>query len=259
VSIVSAGSLTVVGTGIELGGHMTPQAQSAWERSEVALYLMADPLTMAWLEELNPSARSLHRHYQTGQPRREAYEAMIEEILAPAREGRRTCAAFYGHPGLFVYPGHEAVRRARAEGLRARMQPAISSLDCLFADLGIDAGFGCQIYHATDFLANRTRPDTTATLLLLQIGVIGHPEHLEQPDWSRLPVLADYLAEFYPAEHELIGYEASPYVVANPIVERCPLSKLAEARLSGGMTLVVPRADPAEPDPTMMDRLGMPR
>jgi len=239
------GSLTVVGTGIEAGGHLTPRAKSAWEDADEALYLVADPITTRLLHELNPRARSLHGLYAAGRPRVEAYEAMIDEILEPARRGKRVCAAFYGHPGFFVYPGHEAVGRARAEGIAASMQPAISSVDCLFADLGIEAGFGCQIYAADDFVERLLRPDPAATLLLLQIGVIGRHDHVEEPDWSGLPILVEHLSEFYAPDHEVIGYEASPYGVVGPIVERAPLARLPEASLTGGMTLVVPRATQA--------------
>ena len=70
------------------------------------------------------------------------------------------CAAFYGHPGIFVYPGQEAMRRAHAEGLKARMLPGISSIDCLWCDLGIDPALdGCQIYHATEFVLQRRTAD----------------------------------------------------------------------------------------------------
>ena len=48
---------------------------------------------------------------------------MVEEILAAVREGKRVCAVFYGHPGVYVKPSHEAVRRARKEGFEARMLP----------------------------------------------------------------------------------------------------------------------------------------
>ncbi len=63
---------------------------------------------------------------------------------------------------------------------------------------------------------------------------------MEEPDWSRLPLLIDYLRRFYPEQHEVIGYEASPYSVARPIIERVPLAELAAAPLTPGMTLVVP-------------------
>ena len=251
------GSLTVVGTGIEIGGHLTPQARVAFEHADEALYLVADAVAAAFLQETNPQARSLSTLYEKGKLRLEAYEAMIDEMLSPLRAGRTVCAAFYGHPGIFVYPGQEAIRRARAEGFQAQMLPGVSSLDCLWCDLGIDPALaGCQIYHTTDFVLQRRRPDTAATLILLQISVIGQPAHLEQPDWSRLPVLVEYLEEFYPVDHEVIGYEASPYPVAKPIVERVALGALASAKLRPAMTLVVPPATEGVPDPTMLQRLG---
>ena len=255
---MSPGSLTIVGTGISIGGHLTPEARAAFAHAEEARYLVGDPVAVSVLEELNPRAKSLHTLYETGRDRLRAYEAMVEELLEPVRGGRNVCGAFYGHPSLFVYPGLEALRIARDEGFDTRMLPGISSLDCLWCDLGIDPAIdGCQIYHATDFVLQRRQPDTAATLVLLQINVIAQPAQLDKPDWSRLPVLVDYLAEFYSADHEVIGYEASPYPIMAPIVERVALAGLAGARLSPGMTLVVPPATAGIADPEMARRLEM--
>ncbi len=255
----AAYSLTVVGTGIDAGGQLTPQAGAAFAAADEAFYLVGDPVAVRLLKRLNPRARSLHELYGEGKARLETYEEMVDTILAPVRAGRDVCAAFYGHPGVFVYPAQVVLERARGEGFRARMFPGISSLDCLFADLGLDpAATGCQIHLATDFVLRRTVPDTTALLVLLQIGVIGQPAHLEQPDWSRLPLLVECLLAFYPPEHEVIAYEASPYPVVGPVIERVPLSALGEAKLTVGMTLVVPPVREAEADPTMVARLGLP-
>jgi precorrin-2 methylase len=58
--------------------------------------------------------------------------------MTAVREGLNVCAAFYGHPGVFVYASHQSIRLARAEGFEAQMLPGISAEDCVFADLGID-------------------------------------------------------------------------------------------------------------------------
>jgi precorrin-6B methylase 1 len=253
-----AASLTIVGTGIDVGGQLTPQARASFAASDEALYLVGDPVAVRLLERLNPRARSLHTFYGDGKHRLETYEEMVESMLGPLRRGRDVCVAFYGHPGIYVYPARVALERARAEGHEARMFPGISSLDCLFADLGLDPALsGCQIHHATDLLLRRTEPDVAALLLLLQIGVIGQPAHHDRPDWSRLPVLIEYLSGFYPRDHEVIAYEASPFPIAGPVVERAPLSRLGEATLTVGMTLVVPPATTREADPTMLGRLGL--
>src|SRR5205814_145574 len=144
------GSLTVVGTGIRAGLHLTPEAREAFVGAEVALYLVADVVAESWVRELNPNARSLHDHYRLGVPRQDIYDRMTETILAEVRSGADVCVAFYGHPGVFVYPSHAAIARARVDGFSARMLPAVSAEDCLFADLGVDPGTtGCQSYEAT--------------------------------------------------------------------------------------------------------------
>jgi Tetrapyrrole (Corrin/Porphyrin) Methylases len=168
----------------------------------------------------------------------------VDELLAPVRAGRDVCAAFYGHPGVFVHPGHEAIRRARAEGHPARMLPAVSALDCLVADLGIDpAATGLQSYEATDFLVHRRPVDEAATLVLWQIGVIGELGVAMGPRRESLALLADRLVETYPRGHEAIVYEASPYpLVADPIVLRLRLEELPDAQVPLLSTLVVPPA-----------------
>src|SRR5581483_10712284 len=141
-----------------------------------------------------------------------AYEALVEEILAHVRHGFKVCAAFYGHPGEFVAPSHEAVRRARAEGFRARMLPGVSAEDCLFADLGVDpARFGCQSYEATEFLVHGRSVDPTAALVLWQLGTVGNAAAAESAAPVGLAVLVDVLLESYPPEHAVVVYEASPY------------------------------------------------
>jgi hypothetical protein len=55
------------------------------------------------------------------------------------------CVALYGHPGVFACVGHEAIERARAEGIDAQMLPGISAEDCLFAELGVDPAVGGRL------------------------------------------------------------------------------------------------------------------
>ncbi len=238
---------------------MTPEAASAIERADEVLYLVTQPLTAQWIERINPRSRSLDSLYGPGKPRRETYAEMVEELLAPMRAGRNVCAVFYGHPGVFVNPGHEAIRRARAEGYRARMLPAVSALDCLVADLGIDpAATGLQSYDATDLVIHRRRPDATAALVLWQIGVVGELGYASAPRRENLALLVDRLARTYPREHEVIVYEASPYpLVADPFVLRLPLKELPGARVPLLATLVVPPVRKPRRDRVLTARLGL--
>ena len=251
------GSLTVVGTGIRLATQLTPEAANAIERADVLLYIAADPVTESWLGALNGNARPLHRHYRLGVNRREIYAAMVDELLGEVRAGNDVCFTLYGHPGVFVRPSHEAVRRARDEGFEATMLPAVSAEDALFADLGVDPGAsGCQSYEATDFLVRRRPFDPTAALVLWQIAMLGTLEYAP-PEPSRRAVLAEFLAPHYPPGHEAVLYEASPYPGVDALVERVPLAALASAEFTPVMTLYVPPLEPRQPDPEMLRALGI--
>ena len=252
------GSLAVVGTGIQLALQLTVEAREEIELADDLLHVVADPAAATWLDSLNPRARSLTPLYRSGVPRQQIYEEMVEQILVPVRGGSRVCAVFYGHPGVFVQPSHEAVRRARSEGFEARMLPAVSAEDCLVADLGVDPGAqGWQSWEATGFLLRRVRPDPTAGLVLWQVDGIGKLDWNLDPDPRGLQVLAEVLAELYPPEHELVFYRASIYPIFEGEAVRLPLQELAVLESPPAPTLYVPPLPPRPVDEEMAARIGI--
>jgi precorrin-2 methylase len=258
-----AGALTVIGTGIAGPGQTTPEALGELRRADKVFTLLADPLTRLWLAgRTRPAQRpeSLSDAYAPGKSRRRSYAEMVERILAEVRRGRRVVVALYGHPGVFAQPSHAAVRRAREEGYPARMLPAISSEDCLFAELGVDPGeVGCQSFEATDFLLRRRRFDPTSVLVLWQIGAIGVEDVREGRLWSRagLELLAERLGEHYPKRHEGIVFEASTLPVVASKAERVRLARLAAAPVTLASTLYVPPLRPRAADRRTARRLGL--
>ena len=239
----ATGRLTLVGTGLRISGQVTQEALVAIEGAAKLFHLVQDAVTDRWLAGLNPTAESLYDSYREGRPRRETYEEMVERMLAPVRRGLSVCAAFYGHPGVFAMPAHEAIRRARAEGHEAEMLPGISAEDCLIADLGFDPGErGCQSFEATDFLVRHRRHDPASALLLWQIGGIGVADFRPGAFWNArgVEILSRTLARTYGADHEVVVYEASPYPIAEPLLHRCSIAALATAPITLGSTLYVP-------------------
>jgi uncharacterized protein YabN with tetrapyrrole methylase and pyrophosphatase domain len=237
---MGAGSVTFVGTGIQLCVHTTFEARGRLEQADEVLYL-ADPATASWLEKLNASSRSLHAFYRPGVRRVEIYEAIVEEILASVRRGGEVCVAFPGHPALFSYPTRETVRRAREEGFAAEVLPGISAEDCLFADLALDPGrTGWQSYEATDLVERRRRLEPSAALVVWQVSVVGDPTYSPSANGSGLPALVDYLRGWYEADHPVVVYEASSYPICEPSIERMPLEQLARGSVGPMATLYVP-------------------
>jgi uncharacterized protein YabN with tetrapyrrole methylase and pyrophosphatase domain len=251
----SAGELVVVGTGIRLVVQTTPEALDCITRADRLLYLVTDPATETWLRRLNRAAETLRDCYAAGKPRELSYREMVQRILLAVRAGAYVCAAFYGHPGVFVNPGHQAIRRARREGFRARMLPGISTEDCLFADLGVDpAESGCQSFEATDFLAYRRRFDPTSALVLWQVGVLGEPSFPTEVPCrrERLERLTRVLRRHYDARHPIVLYEAAQFPVSEPRIRKIPLSKLPATRLWSITTLYIPPKPSRAADPAIM-------
>lgn len=256
---MGAGSLQVVGTGYLGAGHVAPQAVAAIRRADKVFSVTGDVLTSSWVANLNRSAESLVGLYAADKARSQTYREMVERILAAVRQGLDVCAVFYGHPGVLVTPGHAAVRQARREGYDAWMLPAISAADCLYADLGVDPGArGCQSFEATDFLLRCRRFDPTSSLLLWQIGSIGVAT-LPSAACNRdgLALLGEVLEEHYPADHEVVIYEASELPVCEPVILRHPLAGLRDAEVSWASTLYVPPLAQRPADPRMCERLKM--
>lgn len=96
---------------------------------------------------------------------------MAEAMLHPVRHGQNVVTIYYGHPGIFVYASHRAIQIAHKQGLKAKMLPGVSALDCLFADLGIDPSYpGLQVLESTDFLVRNRKILTDGHLVLLQVS-----------------------------------------------------------------------------------------
>lgn len=252
------GSYVAVGLGMMLGAHLSARSRSEIEHADAVFGLVSDGIVELWLQQLRPDMRSLQPHYAEGKRRNDSYREMIEAMLAEVRAGKRVCGVFYGHPGVFAQVPHHTIAQARAEGFDAQMQPGISAEDCLYADLGIDPGTcGCQHYEASQLMFYERRLDPSAYLVLWQIGVAG------DRSVSRFSTGAPYrhalidllVEEGYPAEHEVVVYEAATLPISAPRIDRMPLQALAEAELGLQSTLVVPPARAMRRNLAMLARL----
>ncbi|WP_165226678.1 SAM-dependent methyltransferase [Aquisphaera insulae] len=253
------GSLIAVGTGIRIAGQLTTEAIAWMRRADRVLYVVGDPIAEVAIRELNPQgAESLLPMYGEGMPRQQSYRAMVGRMLDCVRSGMVTCTVTYGHPGIFATPTHEAVRQARAEGYPARILPAISAEDCLFADLCVDpAANGCQTYEAADFLLHGRVIDNSASVVLWQIGVGGDPLYRRGGyDLSLLPSLVERLRLFYPPDHIGYVYEAATLPATSSYVCPCPLSELCRTRLTSASTLYIPPWRVSSVDPAVQARIA---
>jgi uncharacterized protein YabN with tetrapyrrole methylase and pyrophosphatase domain len=237
-------SLIVVGLGIQWRAQTTLAAERAIRSADSVFFAVVDPAAALWIRTLNPRARSFSYPHD-GRPRYRIYEAMVDSLLEELRLGKRVCGVFYGSPSVLARPAHLAITKARSEGLRARMLPGVSSLDCLFADLGIDPGdHGLSFHEASLFLDQRRKIDTRAHLVLCQVAMIGNPGPYDpaRVDMQRRGVsrLSRYLRSAYPEDHDVAMYRASSDVHHRFRVERAPLGALGSLDVEAVSTLYVP-------------------
>jgi diguanylate cyclase (GGDEF)-like protein len=242
--------LVVVGSGIQLGRHLSPRCMSEIQQAERVL-AVTDGAAYGMLAELRPDLIDLRAHYAPGKDRRQTYREMEAAIMAEVRTGKRVCAVFYGHPGVFADVPHAVVRKAREAGFSARMEPGISSEACLYADLGIDPGrSGVVSLEATQFLIEDRQIDTRSLLLLWQVALTGDTActrfHAEPQELEKL---VERLLLDYPADHEVILYEAARLPIEPFRADRMPLRDLASAHYEEHTTLVIPACAPRPLDP----------
>jgi hypothetical protein len=253
-----SGSLVCVGVGMTLGSHLTPLARSYIEKSDVVFAGLSDGIMELWLQKMHSDVRSLQAFYREGKSRADTYRQMVAAMMTEVRAGKRVCGAFYGHPGVFAWPTHKAIETARSEGFTAHMEPGVSAEDCLYADLGIDPGnYGCQHFEASQLMFYRRRIDTSAYVILWQVGVAGDQSFGRfSTGAAHRRVLVDVLARDYDLDHEVILYKAVTLPMHEPRMERVKLRALPTADIDPHATLVIPPAKPLEADPQTRERLS---
>jgi uncharacterized protein YabN with tetrapyrrole methylase and pyrophosphatase domain len=241
---VQKGSLVCVGTGITLGSHISPLSRSYIEQADVVFVLVADGITEQWVEQMNADVRSLQPYYLEGKSRMITYREMVAAMLVEVKAGKKVVGAFYGHPGVFAWVPHNAIKQAKALGYNAHMEPGISAEGCLFADLGIDPGSsGCQHFETSQFMFYKRTIDTAAYVILWQVGVAGDRSLVKfSTDAAYRAILVDLLAEYYPADHQVILYEACCLPIQKPRIDTMPLSALPAAKMDLKTTLLIPPA-----------------
>ncbi len=237
--------VNIVGLGMRLPDHATSETERVIAACNEVLFVDTGIATAAWLRGLCPRVTDLYAasYHERGE-RLDAYHAMVARTLDAALDHAPIAFAMQGHPLVYAYAPALLRDLAPLLGLSVSTLPGISSMDCLFADLGLDpCTEGLQLYEATDVLL-RARPlQPDVPLLLWQVGTVEsrlHTAHTSRPE--RFFRLRDHLLRYYPAHHEVLAYFAAPFPLFPPRIDRFPLGSLAEQAptLHPGVTLLVP-------------------
>jgi precorrin-6B methylase 1 len=257
------GKLIVIGSGIKSIAHFTLESQAHLQQADIVLYAASDPVTDMWIEKQNPNSFDLYQYYGNTRNRIITYTQMIERVMMEVRAGKYVCALFYGHPGVFVTPSHNAIELARREGYEAEMLPGISAEDCLFADLGVDPSIpGLQTYEATDLLLRNRTINTDINAIIWQVGCVGDVGFkFHGYANEKLNVLLDHLDKFYSPDQVVYNYVASMFSMSHSKKDKYKLADFRRPEVAkevtGISTFFIPAAKMTDSNAEMSKALGL--
>lgn len=242
----TAYDIYIVGIGM-LGQHqLTREVEAALRRCKEIFVLHYEPTLIKYFAEFCPNVIDLSSSYQQGAAREKIYETIGHRVLMAGQANPPVGLALYGHPVVFVSPTNVIVRQSEALGLRTKVLPGISAMDCLFVDLNLDpAADGLQMYEATDMLLRQRPVQPDVPCLIWQIGSVGNLRYSTEPNFLKpeyLTRLKDYLLRFYPGEHEAVIAVTPVIPIAKPKLLRVVLRELDKMydRISSVDTLFIP-------------------
>ena len=118
---------------------------------------------------------------------------------------------------------------------------------------------GCQQFEASQFLFYQRTLDVSGYVILWQVAIAGDFSLCNLNANSHyIAVLAQHLQRWYPAEHQVILYEAADLPIWQHRAETLPLSQLVQAKLNQITTLVIPPLQKKQINIQMLDLLGVP-
>lgn len=207
----------VVGTGMVGYRQFTREVEAAIRKSARCYLVHYQALVERYIEDdLGTPVEPLTGEYEPGEHRADTYRRMAARVIdgAEAADGP-VCFALYGHPMVFVSPARWVVEDGRDRGLTVRVLPGISSMDCLYADIGLDpAEHGLQMFEATDLLVREFALNPRVPAMIWQVGTVGSVLYSSADSApARFTPIREYLERFYPADHTAYLLQTATYPI----------------------------------------------
>jgi uncharacterized protein YabN with tetrapyrrole methylase and pyrophosphatase domain len=250
--------LVLTGSGIKTISHLSLEAKQSIENANHVLFLVNEPVMEQYIKKLNNEHENLEDLYFKASTREEAYTNITDKIVSSCLNKKgQTCVVIYGHPTVFAKPGLDAVKKLKAISIKSHILPAISTEDCLFADLEINPGLqGCLSIDATEFLLRNYSNTPYSHLVLWQPGMIGSKTHeFHSMRKQLLSSLYKKLNCCYPKEHPIVLYEAAIYPGLKPLIQQTALYNLPEYDFNTLTTLYIPPLQKADKNKQLIDDL----
>ncbi|THD63592.1 MAG: hypothetical protein E7813_17735 [Bradyrhizobium sp.] len=197
---------------------------------------------------LRSKCRSLWSIYQENRNRTENYMDVSQAVLQAADTEPPVAWLTPGHPLIFDSVSQNLLKSGRARGWNVEVEPAISCVDTILAEVGYDPANGLLIYEAYALVMQRLPIIPSSATLLLQPSAFGSDLTHYQSQWAPdLSPLRDYLLRYFNSAHPCAFVRSHSLRGAAPQICWKPLGELASASAqdTAGSTLFVPSAQSA--------------
>jgi hypothetical protein len=241
----------IVGLGIVSVRQVTREAESAMRRSNEVLYASDAIGIHGYLQELCGKVTEVYvSTLREGEDRLSKYNRIAALVIDAALDHPPVSFAVAGHPQVFVYPTQQILAVANYFGLRVKVLPGISSLDCMIVDLGIDPGNqGVQMFETTALLLQQHPLYNDVPCFLWQVGAVETRLFTRAPSVpERFARLQKHLVKYYPAGHmvKVIYSSSHPLAMSTMLEFRIDELHLHAIHVHPGATLYIPPATSAK-------------
>lgn len=155
---------------------------------------------------MNPNTRDLEGLYWTGETYEEVHEKLVEQALQEVRNGPGVALVTYGHPLIFDSVSLKLLSLARKRGMSVNVVPAVSCVDTVCIDLGIDYSNGLQLFDADDLVDRSLPMNSRLETLVLHLGNFETLRTEREFCWSpgHFQPLVEHLGNFYSLNHRAV-------------------------------------------------------
>ncbi len=198
-------ALLLLGYGTGDGLQLSLGAQKALNGVSHAYTLNPPPAVTRLLKSLRVRSEDLSALFDSERPVADRYLDVAGLLLRRAGEEPPVAFITAGSPLFLNSLNRFLVLKAREMGLEVQVLPAVSPLDALIADIGLDVGtFGLQAFDARGLVAREPVLNPGVPAFVLQVGLLaaveGLPAESGEAAEAYLP-LVRHLARFYGPEH----------------------------------------------------------
>lgn len=234
--------LDIVGTGLVYPDHLTEIAASLMAECDLVLAQLDEGSRLEQLRTINPNLENLNVFYGAGKDRLQTYEEMAQRVVkATLEEQEHVVMAAYGNPGFLCLPTAKVQDRLQSEeSVQFRVHSGVSALDCLVADLAVDAESGIEAYEVNNLLVFDQQWDTNKSIVLWQIATVGEFTGAALLAGEGLQVASEELCRIYGPDQELGVYLASVTSDGEPDVIYTSCLGLREVQPYRLATLYIP-------------------